>query len=344
MFQFHPTGMLYPKEAEGILVTEAVRGEGGILLNTKGERFMKRYDSHRLELSARDIVARAIYHEVQAGHGTRHGGVWLDISHKQKEYILKRLPKMYKQFKEYAHIDISKQKMEVGPTAHYSMGGLHVDHRTGSTTIRNLYAIGEVTGGVHGANRLGGNSLAEIIVFGKKTGNQVAHDIKNIIWAPLDKNLLKKKMKELHALTKTHGKNPLEVKKEIQQLMWTYAGVIRNRKGLKKAYQELQHYKKIPLVTGASLKMNQKLIAALDVKNMLPTCEMILKSALKRTESRGAHYRSDYPKTRKSWKKNILCYPALKGVKIVTKPIAKVPKKILHFIKQKRQPPTRLLE
>ena len=178
MFQFHPTGMLYPEEAEGLLVTEAARGEGGILTNAKGERFMEKYDKERMELSARDIVARANYLEVEAGRGTKHGGVYLDISHKPKEYIQERIPDIYENFQKYCGIDISKEKMEVGPTAHYSMGGIHVDHKTGEVLrcgagsqpaqksmcssaakvaapqpIPHLYAVGEVGSGVHGDNR-----------------------------------------------------------------------------------------------------------------------------------------------------------------------------------------------
>ena len=146
MFQFHPTGMVYPKEAEGILVTEAVRGEGGVLLNVKGERFMKNYDPERMELSARDIVSRAVYNEIKQGRGTKHSGVWLDITHKPKSYILKRLPKIHKQFKEFVGIDISKEKMEVAPTAHYSMGGIYVDHTTGKTSVPPSVAPATIVG------------------------------------------------------------------------------------------------------------------------------------------------------------------------------------------------------
>jgi succinate dehydrogenase / fumarate reductase flavoprotein subunit len=345
MFQFHPTGMLYPKEAEGVLVTEAVRGEGGILLNAKGERFMKAYDPKRGELSARDIVARAIYAEVQAGRGTHHGGVWLDISHKPKEVILKRLPKMVKQFKTFAHIDITKQKMEVGPTAHYSMGGLVVDHSTGQTSIPDLYALGEVTGGVHGANRLGGNSLAEIIVFGKKTGAEIANQLKKKTWTPLDKKMIIKETKELERLLKgKQGRNPLEVKKEIQQMMWMHAGVVRNEKGLLQALKAIEWYRKISLKVKGSLKRNMFLLAALDVKNMLPTCEMILKSALARKESRGAHYRSDYPATEPAWKKNVVCMPTKKGVEITAKSIKDVPLDVQYYIDNHPHTQTNLLE
>ena len=329
MFQFHPTGMVYPTQAEGILVTEAVRGEGGILTNANGERFMEKYDKERMELSARDIVARAIYLEAKAGNATARGGVYLDISHQPKSYIKQRLPQMFEQFKKFCNIDISKQKMEVAPTAHYSMGGILVDHTTGKTAVNNLYAIGEVTSGVHGANRLGGNSLAEIIVFGRLTGNHVAHDVKNIHWLPLDRTQINQK---IATLTSNRGKNPIIIKTELQKLMWENCGVARNGKDLKKALSNLQKYQKMNFKTGTPLKNNKKLIAALDVHAMIPTCELILKSALARTESRGAHYRTDYPKTSKKWRKSILCVPTKSSYTIKTKSIPSLPKELKMFM------------
>ncbi|MDC3142462.1 FAD-binding protein, partial [Prochlorococcus sp. AH-716-I17] len=170
MVQFHPTGMLFPKNVEGYLVTEAVRGEGGQLFNSEGERFMSKYDPERLELSSRDRVALANYTEIMEGRSTPNGGVFLDISHKEKDFILEKLPTIYKQFIEHQMLDISKKPMEVAPTAHYSMGGIVVKPDDHSTNIKGLYACGEVSGGLHGANRLGGNSLAEILIFGKRAG------------------------------------------------------------------------------------------------------------------------------------------------------------------------------
>src|SRR6185312_9045933 len=173
MVQFHPTGMVWPEKAVGTLATEAIRGEGGILLNSKGERFMKNYYPERMELGPRDIVARANYNEIISGRGTEHGGVWLDVTHLSKEKILDRLPTMYEQFKKIDGIDISKEKMEVGPTAHYSMGGVAVDVNC-RTKIRGLFAVGEVISQIHGANRLGGNSLLDTVVFGKIAGGEAA--------------------------------------------------------------------------------------------------------------------------------------------------------------------------
>jgi len=334
MFQFHPTGMLYPAKMEGILVTESVRGEGGRLFNSKNERFMKKYDKDRMELSARDIVTRAIYNEVHSGKATKHKGVWLDISHKPKAYILKRLPSLYKQLKSLG-VDMAKDKMEVGPTAHYSMGGISVDHQTGRTIISNLYAIGEVTAGTHGANRLGGNSLAEIIVFGKLTAQQIIKDSRGKRYVPLDKKLIVKKEKELNNIIRSKGSNPIAIKKRIQEMMWKRVGVVRKASDMKKALVELEKIKKIKLKTGSKLKMNEKLIAALDVRNMLPTCEMIIKSALFRKDSRGAHFRSDYPKTDSKWKKNVVCSVVGKNVKLSTSSIKPVPISISKHFKKK---------
>src|SRR5687767_9312229 len=174
LVQFHPTGMVFPEEAAGTLVTEAVRGEGGRLTNALGERFMERYDPVRLELSSRDRVALANYTEIAEGRAGPHGGVFLDISHRPKAEILEKLPRMYRQFMESQLLDISRQPMEVAPTAHYSMGGVVVDPDSHATDVEGLYAAGEVTGGLHGANRLGGNSLSETIVFGRRAGEHAA--------------------------------------------------------------------------------------------------------------------------------------------------------------------------
>src|SRR5436309_202522 len=180
MVQFHPTGMVWPEKALGTLATEAIRGEGGILLNSKGERFMKNYYPERMELGPRDIVARAAYNEIVSGRGTEHGGVWLDITQLPKEKILDRLPTMYEQFKELDGIDISKEKMEVAPTAHYSMGGVVVDINC-RTKVKGLFAVGEAMSQIHGANRLGGNSLLDTVVFGKIAGREAARLVQQLV-------------------------------------------------------------------------------------------------------------------------------------------------------------------
>src|ERR671919_1844334 len=179
MVQFHPTGMVWPVKAVGVLATEAIRGEGGILLNSKGERFMKNYDPERMELGPRDVVARANYNEIISGRGTEHNGVWLDVTHLRKEVIQERLTTMYEQFQKLDGIDISKEKMEVGPTAHYSMGGVVVDTNC-RTKVKSLFAVGEVISQIHGANRLGGNSLLDTVVFGKIVGGEAARLAKEV--------------------------------------------------------------------------------------------------------------------------------------------------------------------
>src|SRR5262249_16984247 len=184
--QFHPTGMVWPPGVQGILVTEAVRGEGGILRNSKGERFMEKYDPKRMELSTRDVVARSIYTEVKEGRGTEHGGAYLDISHKPAEYVKKKLPSMYHQFKELADVDITKGPMEVGPTCHYVMGGIRVDGDTAQTTLPGLFAAGECAAGLHGANRLGGNSLSDLLVFGRRAGLAAAKHAKEVSSPTID--------------------------------------------------------------------------------------------------------------------------------------------------------------
>ena len=315
MLQFHPTGMVWPKNMEGTLVTEAVRGEGGVLMNSKKERFMKSYHP-RMELGPRDVVARAIYNEIANGHGTRHGGVWLDITHKPKNYILKRLPKIYSQFKSIG-IDISRERMEVAPTAHYSMGGIRVNGIS-RTAVPGLFAIGEVTGGLHGANRLGGNSLAETIVFGRLSGKEIADYCK------------RNKIKNIQAFHSVYytglfhrkgGTEPAQLRRELQSLMWNSVGLIRDKKDLAGALNKLSRLKK------AFEKVNingdiDNFIVALDVRNLFVAAEAVIRSALLRKESRGAHYRKDYPKENKKWLVNIICKKSNKGMKMYT---AKVP-------------------
>src|SRR5436190_1381465 len=229
MVQFHPTGMVWPEKALGTLATEAIRGEGGILLNSKGERYMKNYYPERIELGPRDIVARANYNEIVAGRGTEHGGVWLDVTHLSKEKILDRLPTMYEQFKKIDGIDISKDKMEVGPTAHYSMGGVVVDIKC-RAKIRGLFAVGEVISQIHGANRLGGNSLLDTVVFGKIAGGEAARlakevaEIKNTEPSQLgsNENNQKEYNDEVFIV-----KEPITFRDKIQELMKLNAGIIR---------------------------------------------------------------------------------------------------------------------
>src|SRR6202790_2790900 len=197
--QFHPTGMVWPPGVQGILVTEAVRGEGGVLRNKLGERFMEKYDPKKMELSTRDVVARAIYTEVREGRGTEHGGAYLDISQKPAEYVKKKLPSMYHQFKELADVDITKGPMEVGPTCHYMMGGIRVDAETAKSSVPGLFAAGEAAAGLHGANRLGGNSLSDLLVFGRRAGLAAAEHANKLPVGSVDSGQIEEAAREMLA-------------------------------------------------------------------------------------------------------------------------------------------------
>jgi succinate dehydrogenase/fumarate reductase flavoprotein subunit len=319
MVQFHPTGMVWPKKALGTLATEAIRGEGGILLNSKGERFMKNYYPQRMELGPRDIVARSNYKEIISGRGTKHGGVWLDISHVPKKTILERLPSMYRQFKEIAKIDISKEKMEVAPTAHYSMGGVIVDDKC-RTRVRGLFAVGEVSGQVHGANRLGGNSLLGTVVFGKIAGREAALQAiaikkkggkrRGILPLMSSPQHNKQIIKLVDSNSKILAVKAIKFRSEIQEIMRDNVGIIREDKKLRKGLKEILALKKkfySKYNNAKNLKINENSVSALEVKFALVVCEAIVRSALMRKESRGAHYRSDFPKTNdRNWKVNII--------------------------------------
>jgi len=342
MMQFHPTGMVWPKEAEGILVTEAVRGEGGFLLNSKNERFMLRYDKERMELGPRDEVARAIYNEIAAGRGTKHNGVWLDITHSPKSYIKKRLPKMYRQFQHYLGLDISKERMEVAPTAHYSMSGVRTN-LDGSTNIAGLFAVGEVTGGVHGANRLGGNSLLETIVFGKIVGNAAANYAKKHALRPLDYNEIRKAKLKLNMFLGKKKGNPHKIKNELQAMMWQHVGIVRNESDLKTSLRELEKTRKMIKKTRTGNKINNDFIAAWDVYNLLIAAEAVIRSALLRKESKGAHYRSDYPKENNKWLVNIICKRKGNKMQLYRKKVAKPKGRVAFVLKKNLKPKVRVL-
>jgi succinate dehydrogenase flavoprotein subunit len=316
MVQFHPTGMVWPEKALGTLATEAIRGEGGILLNSKGERFMKNYYPERMELGPRDIVARANYNEIVAGRGTEHGGVWLDVTHLSREKILDRLPTMYEQFKNIDGIDISKDKMEVGPTAHYSMGGVVVDIKC-RTKIRGLFAVGEVISQIHGANRLGGNSLLDTVVFGKIAGGEAARvakevtEIKNTEPSQLGSNVNdQKEFDEVFIV-----KEPIAFRDKIQELMKQNAGIIREetklQNGLKRILElKNEFYSKDNISKEFKIDdgNGEDIFLTWEVKSSLVVCEAIIRGALTRQESRGSHYRSDFPELDdEKWKVNIFC-------------------------------------
>ena len=240
--QFHPTGMVCPASVKGILVTEAVRGEGGRLTNALGERFMKNYDPERMELSTRDIVAKAIYAEVRDGRGSPNGGVFLDISHRGADYIKRKLPSMYHQFLELGDVDITKGPMEVGPTMHYTMGGIRVNPETQeSPTVKGLFAAGECSGGLHGANRLGGNSLSDLIVFGRRAGLYAAEFAKKQTEMPnINPDEIKQYAQALvEPFERQSTETPYQVHADLQKLMHTKVGIVREAEPLKEAIAEL---------------------------------------------------------------------------------------------------------
>ena len=296
MVQFHPTGMVIPEEMAGTLVTEAVRGEGGKLVNSEGERFMKNYDSERMELSTRDRVAMANYTEIVEGRGSPNGGVYLDISHKGKDFIIEKLPRMYRQFLDTLMIDISKSPMEVSPTAHYSMGGIVVSPEEHWTGVEGLYAAGEVTAGLHGANRLGGNSLAEILIFGKRAGSAASKRSKEIDVHIRSKKIIEQAHENLNSTIKNGSEVARPLQRALRNIMWEYGGVVKSGERLNKGLSELEDLK----VASQDLDVRpdsegyQDLMLAFDLEASIVSSEATLISALNRKESRGAHQREDF--------------------------------------------------
>jgi succinate dehydrogenase / fumarate reductase, flavoprotein subunit len=332
--QFHPTGMVWPLSVKGLLVTESVRGDGGVLRNSEGKRFMFDYvpdvfraqyaeteeeadrwytdpDHNRRppELLPRDEVARSINAEVKAGRGTPHGGIFLDIaSRRSPEYILSRLPSMYHQFKELADVDITKEPMEIGPTCHYVMGGVEVDPDTAAASVPGLFAVGEVSGGMHGSNRLGGNSLSDLLVFGKRAGDGAADYLESlgaakpvIAQADLDAAVAE----ALEPFSREVGESPYEVHAELQQTMNDLVGIIRREQELKDALAALEKFKERAktLAVPGERAYNPGWHYAQDVRNMLLVGECVAMAALEREESRGGHTREDHPAMEPEWRK-----------------------------------------
>ena len=324
--QFHPTGMVWPPSVRGILVTEGVRGDGGTLTNLSGQRFMFNYipDFFRAEtaeteaeadrwytdkknnrrtpdLLPRDEVARAINAEVKAGRGSPHGGVFLDIAtRRDPEYIKRRLPSMYHQFKELADVDITKQSMEVGPTCHYVMGGVRVDADTTAATVPGLFAAGEVAAGMHGANRLGGNSLSDLVVFGRRAGLYSAEYAKNFQGTlTIDVGQVEAMAREcLEPFERSGTENPYTIHQDLQECMQSLVGIIRTEGELKKALDEIgvlrERTRRIKI--GGNREYNPAWHLALDLDSLLTVSEIVTRAAMERKESRGAHTREDYPK------------------------------------------------
>jgi succinate dehydrogenase / fumarate reductase flavoprotein subunit len=349
--QFHPTGMVWPPSVKGILVTEGVRGDGGVLKNSDNKRFMFDYippvfkgqyaeseqeadqwlkdnDSARRtpDLLPRDEVARAINSEVKAGRGTPHGGVYLDIASRlTPEQIKKRLPSMYHQFKELAGVDITKEPMEVGPTCHYVMGGIEVDADTGASTVPGLFAAGECSGGMHGSNRLGGNSLSDLLVFGRRAGLGAADYVRALSSRPkVSEDAVETAAKRALAPfeTPTNGasaENPYTLQLELQQSMNDLVGIIRKAEEITEALGRIdqlrERFKHIHVE--GHRKYNPGWNLALDLRNLLLVSECVAKAALERTESRGGHTRDDHPAMDSSWRKVLLVCSAAGGDEVV---------------------------
>jgi succinate dehydrogenase / fumarate reductase flavoprotein subunit len=298
LVQFHPTGMVFPEESAGTLVTEAVRGEGGILRNAAGERFMERYDPERLELSTRDRVALANYTEIAEGRGTEHGGVLLDISHLDRELVLRRLPRMYRQLLDLAMLDITSTPIEVAPTAHYSMGGVWVDPETHATDVEGLYAVGECATGVHGANRLGGNSLAECVVFGRIVGAEAARWSAQLDVQARDHAAIAAAREEVDELLARRGEEfarPLQ--RAVRDLMSECGGVIRSEHGLREGLARLGEVatRAHDMEVRPDIAGYDDLAHAFDLHGSLLAARAMLDCALERRETRGAHNRIDFP-------------------------------------------------
>jgi fumarate reductase (CoM/CoB) subunit A len=309
-FQFHPTGAAIPPAARGRLVTEGVRGEGGILLNKHGERFMKKYNPRLLELAGRDEVARSIATEIREGRGTENEAVYLDVSFLPERIIEERLPTMLEDFLDIG-IDIRNEPMEVTPTAHHVMGGLRIDSST-ATNLAGLYAAGEVAGGVHGGNRLGGNALAAGQVFGKIAGDSAAQYAANNSAPALDRKQIQEEYSRVIApIERSDGLSPSEETKRLQRFMWDKAGLFRNEEDLNAALnfveQQQEQVNSKLAVQNKTTRYNTEWISALELQDMILVAEMIIRSALLRKESRGAHYRTDYPSPdNKRWFVNIV--------------------------------------
>ncbi|RBY77093.1 fumarate reductase/succinate dehydrogenase flavoprotein subunit [Blastococcus sp. TF02-09] len=364
--QFHPTGMVWPPSVRGILVTESVRGDGGVLKNSAGNRFMfdyipdffrketaetedeadrwyedKKNNRRPPELLPRDEVARAINSEVKAGRGTPHGGVFLDIaSRRSAEYIRKRLPSMYHQFRELAEVDITAEAMEVGPTCHYVMGGVEVDPDTEAARVPGLFAAGEVAGGMHGSNRLGGNSLSDLLVFGRRAGLAAAeHALMRSGRSELpDDALADAARAALAPFDREGGENPYTVQHDLQQTMHDLVGIIRTEKEMLEALERIGELKErvANLSVEGHRQYNPGWHLALDLPHMLLVGECIARAALERQESRGGHTRDDFPATDAEWARtNLVCSLAGDGsVALTRQPLPVMPAELAEIFEE----------
>jgi succinate dehydrogenase / fumarate reductase flavoprotein subunit len=365
--QFHPTGMVWPPSVRGILVTESVRGDGGILRNSDGRRFMfdyipavfaaetadseeeadrwytdKRGARRPPELLPRDEVARAINAEVKAGRGSPHGGVFLDIaSRRDPEFIQRRLPSMYHQFKELADVDITKEPMEVGPTCHYIMGGVEVDPDTAAAVVPGLYAAGEVAGGMHGSNRLGGNSLSDLLVFGKRAGEAgaiYAAGLRGSRPAIHDDQLRAAAEAALAPFAIEGGENPYTIQQDLQQIMNDLVGIIRHEDELEQALKEIDRLKGRAghVTVEGHRQYNPGWHLAIDIAHMLKVSECIALAAKERKESRGGHTRDDYPKAEQDWGRvNIVLREEAGKIVVTRQPLPEMPDELKELFEEK---------
>jgi succinate dehydrogenase / fumarate reductase flavoprotein subunit len=368
MVQFHPTGMIWPPSVRGLLVTEGVRGDGGTLKNNQGKRFMfdyipeffradtadnereadawyddKKNNRRTPDLLPRDEVARAINTEVKAGRGTAHGGVYLDIaSRRPADYIKKRLPSMYHQFKELADVDITTTAMEIGPTCHYAMGGVRVDPETAAATVPGLFAAGEVAGGMHGANRLGGNSLSDLLVFGRRAGAGAAAYASRTNARPIDDGQVEAAARSMLAPFEVEaGENPYALHAELQELMQGLVGIIRTEAELKQASGKLDELEtRLDRVSvEGNRQFNPGWHLALDLRSMLTISKAVTRSALLRQESRGGHTRDDFPKPDAEWaKKNVVTRKRDGRLDFTTEPLPQIPEELRQLVLAEEKP------
>jgi succinate dehydrogenase / fumarate reductase flavoprotein subunit len=370
--QFHPTGMVWPPSVRGTLITEGVRGEGGVLVNSEGKRFMFNYVPERYrgefaetedeanrwvqsvvagerpdarrppELLTRDVVARAIRNEIREGRASPHGGVYLDIATRRSaDAIKKKLPSMYHQFKELADVDITAQPMEVGPTCHYMMGGVRVDAETQESTVPGLFAAGEATGGMHGANRLGGNSLSDLLVFGKRAGEFAARYAAAASLGQINEDEVEHAAAgALAAFGDEPGENPYAVHEALRSVMQSLVGIVRSETDLKLALEKIDGLRQRAghVRVGGNIQYNPGWHLALDLKNMLDISEAVTQAALERTESRGAHTRDDYPETNSDWGKvNVIVRQTDAGVAVSREPLPQMPDELKQLLTEKPQ-------
>jgi succinate dehydrogenase / fumarate reductase flavoprotein subunit len=334
LVQFHPSGLLEPEDAAGTLVSEAARGEGGILRNRLGERFMQRYDPARLELSSRDRVALAVYTEIKEGRGTANGGVWLDVSHLPRQTIMQRLPRVYRTLLELQMLDITTTAIEIAPTAHYSMGGVWVRPEDHGTGVEGLYAVGEASSGLHGANRLGGNSLTELLVYGRIVGDAAVQYSDGLAAQQRSAVAVADSRDEVDRLLAADGPENVRVlQRAVRDTMTEHVGVVRDEDGLKTALARLDDIEAATNDLGVHTDLAgfQDLAHAFDLRSALVAARATVDAAIERRETRGCHNRSDYPKLDESLRVNMVWSGP---EKVVQEAVKAIPVEIAGLIRE----------